>query len=158
MSPQGISETYIQPLSRFLIQPEAAETLQQVLVEAEWDQDLDEGLRDALARIRLFVSEAFQGLRPPEDVRVEITRLLYSLAAEQAYGSVTTQAEAEFPDGLTMSRLVYCWDSTDWSSTQADLGPTSTPREHLVMDVRNAQSLPGAGLDEVQLITEPVPA
>ena len=144
-------------MSRFLVQPQAGETLQQVLVEAEWDQELDEGLRDALARIRLFVSEAFQGLRPPEDVRVEITRLLYSLAAEQAYGSATTQAEAEFPDGLTMSGLVYCWDSTVWSSTQADFGPTTTPREHLITDIRNAQSLPGAGLEEVQLITEPAP-
>jgi hypothetical protein len=148
-------EAYVQPLRRFLAEPEAGDALQRTLVEAEWDQDLDDGLRDALARIRLFVSEAFEGLRPPEDVRVEITRMLYSLAAEEAFGSATTEAVAELPCGFAMSGIVYSWDSANCSSTQAVFGPPRAPKAPLTMDVRNVQTLPGAGLDEVQLITEP---
>ncbi len=50
--------------------------MNKALVQAEWDADLDAGLRDALARIRLVLSEVSQRLRPEDELRQEIVRLL----------------------------------------------------------------------------------
>jgi len=157
MSAREITEAYVQPLRRFLADPEARDALQRTLVEAEWDQDLDDGLRDALARIRLFMSEASEGLRPENDLRVEIIRVLYSLAAETGCGSPVSEADADLPGGLAMSVIVYSWDSSDWSFAQVVFGPASMPQTSLVMNARNIQTLPPAGLDEVQLIAEAAP-
>lgn len=74
-----ISNSYMERLRRFLKGVDDLDTLRQALVEAEWDEELDQGLKDRLSKVDLFALEVVEGLRPEAELRQEIGVVLESL-------------------------------------------------------------------------------
>lgn len=74
-----ISNSYIERLRRFLKGIDDLDTLRQALVEADWDDELDQDLKDGLSRVDLFALEVVEGLRPTAELQEEIEAFLASI-------------------------------------------------------------------------------
>lgn len=150
--------SYIESLRRFLAGTDDPDVLQEALVEAEWDPELDQGLKDALARIRLFLCEASEGFRPFEELRFEIVRLLASLAAVGTPSSPTTRADLDLVRQVRISGTLYSWDSSDRTASEGVVGRLERGEVAIFVEADNREATPTTGLDEVQIISQPVPA
>lgn len=156
MSTDSVSEAYMERLRQYLVDAEQAPALEAALVEAEWDDALDEGLRDALARIRLVLSEVAQDMRPAVELRVEIVRLLASITADSLGSSPSTEVDVDLVNQLSISRLFYSLDSGQLQEVEvlteeaAELGvPAGVPPSLKSAEASNS-------LEEVEVISEAV--
>ena len=155
MSIDSVTEPYAESLRRFLVDAKQAAALESALVEAEWDSDLDEGLRDALARIRLVLSEVAQQMRPAEELKIEIVRLLASLAADGLGYSPSTKVDIDLR-GSAISYLVYSYDSSESQCVEVLSGEAPGTGVSTSPPLRTGRTQAANSLEEAQVISEPV--
>ena len=109
MAIDEMRNSYRERLQRYADRIDDLETLRQALVEAQWNDELDQDLKDDLARIDLFALELAEGLRPENELREEIQRFLspnvitLSTYQETLVTITSTASETLTPLGRTYS-------------------------------------------------------
>ncbi len=152
MNETSAEQSYLQSLRDFLAERIDAAALEDAFVDAEWDDDLDSGLKNALARVRLFLSEAAQEMRPAEELKIEIIRLLASLVV----ATRTTSTSIDLVRGVQASRMIYFWDASTWQDAEwAEEPAAPAPPVRLTVFANRAAPVEG-GVEEVQVVSEAI--